>query len=434
MPFIKRYFIAGFMVADFDMRIFTNHAMIARLNSKGRKQLEMTQPIPSTDRKLKILISLLYYYPHLTGLTWHVQLVAEALVRRGHQVTVLTARYHQDLPRDTVRHNGVRVVRLWAPIRISRGMMMPAYPWALLQLMRQHDVVSIHTPMLETALVSLLAGMTGLKVIPTHHGDLVLPHSRSNRLITKIMFALYAFMAKRAPDIIGYSADYADNSYYLRPFRDKVKVIYPPICIPTPEPENVSGLRRQWQQSQGPIIGYSGRFVQEKRPDLLIRALEVINRQYPHAKIVFAGEYDIKYEDTWQRQQPLIQKFKPQLIFLGLVRDKQELADFYAACDVLVLPSDTECFALAQVEAMLCGTPVVMTDIPGGRVPVTVTGMGKLAQAGDWESIGAAVLDVLSNPDRYVKSRELIAACFSLEETVSRYEAIFREHARKPNG
>jgi len=83
---------------------------------------------------------------------------------------------------------------------------------------------------------------------------------------------------------------------------------------------------------------------------------------------------------------------------------------------------------------MLCGTPVVMTDIPGGRVPVTVTGMGKLAQAGDWESIGAAVLDVLSNPDRYVKSRELIAACFSLEETVSHYEDIFREHARKPNG
>ena len=385
------------------------------------------------ERRLKILISLLYYYPHLTGLTYYVQLIAEELARSGHQVTVLTSRYQQELPRDTVI-NGVRVVRLWAPIRISRGVIMPAYPWALARLLREHDVVSIHTPMLETALVSLLAGMAGVKVIPTHHGDLVLPESLMNRLIAKIMFAFYVFMARRAPSIIGPSHDYADNSYYLRPFLDKFEAIYPPIRIPKPDAENAAKLRRQWQHSDGPIIGYSGRFVQEKRPDLLIRALEVINRRHPKARIVFAGEYDILYENTWRRHQPLIDKFKPQLIFLGLVKDKQTLADFYAACDVLALPSDTECFALAQVEAMLCGTPVVMTDTPGGRVSVTVTGMGKLARPGDWQSIGETVVEVLENPDPYVKSREFIAGCFSFEETVNRYEAIFRQHARERHG
>src|SRR5690349_22492726 len=52
------------------------------------------------DKKLKILISLLYYVPHRTGLTIHVQRVAEELARRGHEVTVLTARYKQSLPRD----------------------------------------------------------------------------------------------------------------------------------------------------------------------------------------------------------------------------------------------------------------------------------------------------------------------------------------------
>ena len=385
------------------------------------------------ERRLKILISLLYYYPHLTGLTYYVQLIAEELARRGHQVTVLTARYRRDLPREAVMHNGVRVVRLWAPIRISRGVIMPAYPWALARLLRGHDVVSIHTPMLETALVSLLAGMAGAKVIPTHHGDLVLPAGLMNRLIAKIMFAFYAFMARRAPCVIG-GPDYADNSYYLRPFLDKFEAIYPPIRIPKPNAENAAKLRRQWRHADGPIIGYSGRFVQEKRPDLLIRALEVINRRYPKARVVFAGEYDIPYENTWRRHQPLIDKFKPQLIFLGLVEDKQTLADFYAACDVLALPSDTECFALAQVEAMLCGTPVVMTDTPGGRFPVTVTGMGKLARSGDWQSIGETVVEVLENPDRYVKSREFIASCFSFEETVDRYEAIFRQHARGRHG
>lgn len=392
----------------------------------------MTNQTHETDgRKLKILISLLYYFPHRTGLTAHVQAIAEELVRRGHEVTVLTARYDNDLHRDSVTHNGVRVVRLWAPIRISRGMLMPAYPWAMYFLMLKHDIVSIHTPMLETALVSLLAGLAGVKVIPTHHGDLVLPESPLNKFITKTMFAFYKFMAKRAPRVVAYSHDYADNSYYLQPFRDKVKVIYPPISIPEPNSENVAQLRQQWKDGDGPIIGYSGRFVQEKRPDLLIQALSVINTKYPNAKVVFAGEYDIKYEDTWERQQDLVKKYESQLIFLGLIKDKQGLADFYGACDIVVLPSDTECFALVQVEAMLCGTPMIMTDISGGRVPVTVTGMGKLAKQGDWQSIGEATIEVLDNLDSYVKSREFIEECFSFEETVNRYEQVFREHARR---
>jgi glycosyltransferase involved in cell wall biosynthesis len=106
------------------------------------------------------------------------------------------------------------------------------------------------------------------------------------------------------------------------------------------------------------------------------------------------------------------------------------LADFYAACDVVVLPSDTECFAITQVEAMLCGTPMVMTNIPGGRVPVQVTGMGKLAQQGSWESIGQAVVDILNEPEKYHKSREYIESCFSFKETVDCYEALFLKYAR----
>jgi glycosyltransferase involved in cell wall biosynthesis len=382
--------------------------------------------------KLKILISLLYYFPHRTGLTIHVQRVAEELVRRGHEVTVLTARHHISLPRDETMHNGVRIVRLWTPpIPISRGMIMPAFPWAAFGLMLEHDVVSIHTPMLETALVSVIAGLTGRKVIPTHHGDLILPGGFMNRFIVKTMFALYKFMAARAPRIIAYSDDYADHSYYLQPFRDKVEVIYPPINIPDADPARAKALHDEWSHEGGPVIGFSGRFVQEKRPDLLIRALDVINRTYPNARVVFAGEYEIAYENFWEENQHLVQQYRDQLIFLGLIPDAQDLANFYAACDVLALTSDSECFALVQVEAMLCGTPVVMTNTPGGRVPVTVTQMGKLAPVGDAQGIGEAIVEVLQNPDAYHKPREFIEEVFSFAETVDRYEETFRKYAVK---
>jgi len=383
-------------------------------------------------RKLRVLISLLYYYPHRTGLTIHVQSVAEELTHRGHDVTVLTARYQQDLPRDEEMLNGVRVVRLWVPpIYLSRGVVMPAFPWAAYLAMRQADIVSIHTPMLETALVSIIAQLAGVKVVATHHGDLVLPKGRVNRFIRDTMFNFYTFMARRAARLIGYSHDYAEHSYYLKPFLDKTSVIYPPVSMPAPRPEKVAELRAKWQYNGGPIIGYGGRFVEEKRPDLAIKALETINRTYPDARLIFAGEYEIAYETTWERHQVLVQKYKDQITFLGLLRDPQDMADFYAACDVVMLTSDTECFALVQVEAMLSGTPMVMTDIPGGRVPVKVTGMGRLAKQGDAESIGEAVVEILNNPEAYHKPRIEIESIFSFQETVDGYERIFYEHARK---
>lgn len=391
----------------------------------------MSADAASSPRQLQILMILTYYHPHLTGLTQHVRALAEALVQRGHAVTVLAARHSPSLPAGSERINGVRVVRLWAPISISRGLLMPGYPLALWQLLRQQDIVSIHTPLLETALVAWMAERQGRPVVPTHHGDLIMPRGLLNRLITRTMFAFYSYMARRAAAIVGYSDDYAEHSYYLQPFRDKVRAIMPPVIIPEPQPACVAAYRAQWQHEGGPLIGYSGRFVQEKRPDLLIRALEIINRKYPNARIVFAGETDIPYEDTWQQQQPLVQRFAPQLRFLGLLQDKQELANFYAACDLLALPSDSECFGLVQAEAMLCGTPVMMTDIPGGRVPVQVTGMGRLARAGDWRSMGAAIVAILDDLPAYTKPKAFIAELFSFEKTVDAYERLFRERARR---
>jgi len=83
------------------------------------------------------------------------------------------------------------------------------------------------------------------------------------------------------------------------------------------------------------------------------------------------------------------------------------------------------------VEAMLSGTPVVMANTPGGRVPVQVTGMGELAQIGDYRSIGETIVKVLQNRDSYAHTREQIEDCFSFQETVDQHEALYKEHAKR---
>jgi len=388
--------------------------------------------MPSSDRDVSpsILICLLYYVPHRTGLTLYVRQLAEGLAARGHRVTVLCAHHSTDTPLGESVENGVRVVRLWPlPFGISRGMILPGYPRALARLIREHDVVSVHTPMLETALIALAARAAGKRVVVTHHGDLVLPAGALNRIITTVMFAFYRTLAGAAPALVCHTLDYARHSEYLSPYLEKVVVIPPFVDVPAPDAERVRELRQAWAPGGGPVIGFAGRFVEEKRPDLLIRSLEVVNRAFPGARIVFAGQHQIPYESYWPRHQPLVDRFRDQLVFLGVVPSPQEMADFYAACDVLALPSDTECFALVQVEAMLCGTPVVMTDTPGGRVPVQLTGMGKIVPRDDWRALGEGIVEVLSDRGRFVRPVTEIERHFSAGVTIGRYEELFRRYA-----
>ncbi|HPV06096.1 MAG TPA: glycosyltransferase family 4 protein [Aggregatilineales bacterium] len=386
------------------------------------------------DNPLKILVALQYYVPHRTGLTLHVQYVAEALAARGHDVTVVTARYDPSLPRDEQVVNGVRVIRLWAPIRVTRGMVMPAYPYAAWKLVKMHDVVSIHTPMLETSIFGLYTRLLRKGLVITHHGDLILPQGAFNRFVEAFTFANYRVAGAAAHHIIAYSDDYADNSYYIAPFREKAIAVHPPVKLPAPDERRAAEMRAEWlagAPESARLIGYSGRFVEEKRPDVLIRALPAIQEKYPGTKIVFAGEYLIKYENFFERNADLIARHRDDLIFLGLLKDPKELASFYRAIDVLALPSDTECFALVQVEAMRCGTPVVATDIPGARVVVKKTGMGEIVPPRDPAAMAAAITRVLDQPERYIKSLSAIDEVFGFEKTVDMYEKLLRSAAEQ---
>jgi glycosyltransferase involved in cell wall biosynthesis len=376
-------------------------------------------------KPLKILIATQYYLPHRTGFTLHIKRIAEALAQRGHHVTVVCARHDMHLPRDEQVINGVRVIRLWAPIRISRGMLMPMCPWAAARLVQMHDVVSLHTPTLETALYALYTQLWHKGLVITHHGDLLLPAGRFNRFIEWFVYGLYRIAARYAHRVLAYSQDYADHSYYLKLVRAKTSVVYPPTMMPEPNAQAAANLRSRLLEgasTNARVIGFAGRFVEEKRPDILIAALPLVHEQYPGTRIVFAGQYDIHYEKYYQKQLSLIGQYQEHLVFLGMLDDEQTLADYYAACDVLALPSDSDCFALVQVEAMRCGTPVVATDIPGGRVPVLETGMGVLVPPRDPEALARAIIDVLAQREAYVKPSAEIDAVFSFRETVDRYE------------
>lgn len=379
-------------------------------------------------RGMKVLSCLTYYWPHRTGLTLYAQRVAEALAQRGHEVTVLTSRFKPGLPRKQWL-NGVQVLRLRPYLSISRGVVMPGFPWAAYQLIAKHDVVNIHTPILEASLVAFLARRLGKRLVITHHGDLMLPAGLLNRSIETVMLLNYRYAAFTAHTIIANSIDYAEHSTYLAPYRHKMRHVYPAVAPNSPSESGGRALRELVNPKGGPIVGYAGRLVEEKRADILLRAIPYIRKSLPDAKVAFAGEYHMFYEKFYERCVPLIERNKPYLHFFGLIEDDQVLTDFYSACDVLAIPSDSDCFGMVQVEAMLCGTPVVVTNIPGLRDPVTHTGMGEIVPRRNPRALAEAVVRVIKNRERYVKPRETILETFSFERTIDSYVEILSQAA-----
>ncbi|HSD10058.1 MAG TPA: glycosyltransferase [Candidatus Binatia bacterium] len=375
---------------------------------------------------MNLLVILSYYHPHWTGLTAHAQRVAEGMVARGHRVTVLTLQHEPSLrPEETV--NGVQVVRVKPIARVSRGMIAPSFPAAAVRLIAAHDVVQIHTPLLESLLVALLCRVARRPLVLTHHGDLVMPAGAGNRIIERTVSAFMSHAARLADRVTAYSRDYAENSDFLSASYPKLSYIYPPVEIPEPDRDAAARWRRELGLEGKKLVGFAGRFVEEKGFDYLLRAIPRLVAAEPTAHLVYAGDHRVVYERFYDRCKPLLDAYADRISFLGLLRDRERLASFYAMCDALALPSRTDCFGLVQVEAMLCGTPVVAADIPGAREPVRLTRMGRLVPPHDPEALTDALIAVMREPVRYRRSPQEIRAHFSIDRTLDEYESLFRD-------
>jgi glycosyltransferase involved in cell wall biosynthesis/ubiquinone/menaquinone biosynthesis C-methylase UbiE len=372
---------------------------------------------------LKILTILTYYRPHWTGLTRHAVSIAEGLAARGHSVTALATRHDPSLAGQEVL-DGVRVIRLQPVARFSRGLIAPAFPFVARRLIQEHDVVHIHTPLPESLLVAWLCRLMGRPFVMTHQGDLVLPAGVVNQAIQSIGTASMVRTEKLATRITTFTRDYAEHSEFLRPFLDKTTFLYPPIRVPEPNREAAAAWRAELGLADRALVGFAGRFVEEKGFDQLLRAIPELASREPRIHLAYAGELNIGYERFYDRCKPLVEAHRDRITFLGLLEDRQQLADFYAMCDIFVVPSRTDCFAGVQVESMLCGTPVVCSDIPGAREAVRVTGMGKLARSDEPRYLADAIVQTLGERPRYALLADEVRARFAPNRLLDGYERV----------
>ncbi|MFM2310613.1 MAG: hypothetical protein RLY87_2735 [Chloroflexota bacterium] len=380
---------------------------------------------------MRVLVALTYYRPYTSGLTIYAERLAVGLAARGHHVTVLTSQYDSSLPREEVL-NGVHVVRVPVAARISKGVIMPTFGIEATRLALSHDVLSLHMPQFDAPGLALRGRLLGKPVVLTYHCDLQLPPGAFNRIVDRVVQIANHAAGALATRIVAYTDDFATHSPFLSHFKAKVEIIPPPVEIPDTTQADIDAFKQRYNLT-GPVIGMAARLAAEKGVEVLLDAMPRIIAAHPDARVLFAGPFEqVLGEEAYARRlAPLFEKYRNNWTFLGTL-SQRELATFFHVCNVITVPSlnSTESFGLVQVEAMLCGTPSIASNLPGVRQPPTQTGMGLVVPIGDSAALGDAILTILNDPERFHRSRDEISARFSTDRTVTAYEALFQRLSR----
>ncbi len=379
---------------------------------------------------MKILFSISYYHPYVSGLTLAAARWAEALARSGETVSVLTMRHEKKL-RARERISSVSVTRASWIAKVSKGFI--SFDWLVKswRLAGEHDVTVINLPQFEGIIPALAAKAQGKRVIAIYHCEIVLPHGGINSIIQSLLEVSNFGSLWLADTVITYTKDYARHSRLLGLLtmykKRSVTAIVPPIPH-LRKKKTLTDLFRRRIGTPQIVIGVAARLAEEKGMEYLFRAIPLL-RDLLHTdsfKVVIAGPTDPVGEASYkQRIMKLVRTYKKQVVFLGEIAP-HEMGSFYAMIHMLVLPSvnSTEAFGLVQAEAMLAGIPVVASDLPGVRVPVAKTGMGIVVPPEDSTALARAIAAICKTPDMYTKQTRIMRNYFSAPRSLNAFRRI----------
>lgn len=364
---------------------------------------------------MRILITLTYYHPYISGLAKYAKKLAECLSEEGKDVKVLTMKYAGYL-KGIEKTKGVTIVRANPLFKVGKGFLSVDWAGKALTGVIGADVVIINLPQPEALLPALWAKLLSKKIIVIYHCDVVLPGSKHGVWITRIIDGIHRLIINSATHVVTNTEDYAKNSRVLIDYLDKLTYIYP--LVEKQFSPIKAGVKNKW------IIGFVGRMAQEKGLEYLLETIPLLTREGWNIEVRVVGpKWTAGEEDYKNKITRMMEKHHKKAKLLGQL-DGEQLIRFYRDIDVLVLPSlnSTESFGMVQMEAMMSGVPVVATDIPGVRTAVAKTGMGILVKPKDSKGLADAIIKVFSNVDNYKSKQKSAIAEFDISKGLEKYE------------
>jgi len=319
---------------------------------------------------------------------------ARSLARLGHEVTVYTAAAGGA---STVEAGEVTVRRLRTLARVGNAPLTPH----LLGL-SGYDIVHLHYPFIFGAeIVLVLSRLRNWPYVLTYHNDLISPGLKG------LLFSAYERLwagplMRSAEKLIVTSWGGAISSHVLGPLIQSAPSHFREIPngvdmgLFSPATRDVRFLDQLGVPREHPVILFVGSMDSAHHPkggvSVLLEALARLGDS--NVVTLFVGGGD-KIGAYAARAAEL--GLGDRVRFLGAVPN-EALPPIYAAADLVVQPSLLfEPFGLVAVEAMACGRPVIVSDLPGVRNVVSDAGGGLLAAPGDVSDLAAKIQSLLAN-------------------------------------
>lgn len=348
-----------------------------------------------------------FYYPHWTGIAQVATTLAQEYALKGKNVTVVTTRLDTTQSNYAVE-NKVHVYREPYIFKISRTNYSITTLYRFLLLVQQQDIIFIHSPHSNILFLSLIAKLFRKKLYIYQHGDLILPSQTGNRLTNfgiQKLYDIVTFLSYLCADtIMTQTKDYAKHSRLMKYFLYKFQPYIFSIRPFTKKSNSIIVKKLRLLKKQHLLVGFAGRFVEEKGFDILLDAIPIISAKNSKIFFIFAGAMKIPYERFYEKNIQKINAVKSKIINLGLL-DDSGLKAFYENIDCFVIPSRSDCFPYTQIEAMKFGVPLVTTNIPGARMLIKETGFGILVKPNNPQKLADGIISLLKKKDTIRKKK-----------------------------
>ena len=362
--------------------------------------------------------------------------MARAVARRGHDVAICTTNWAstgvEPVPiKVPLQQDGVNVT--YFPVHFPR-FWKPSLPMigALRRDLPGFDVVHLHSIYLfHDWLGGRLCRRFGVPYIVRPHGMLdpyIRKHHRGRK---RLMELLFQDRVLRHAAAVHYTSDVERE--ISQPFDGGAPARIVPLGVNLAGFESLPPAERffeRFPETRGRrIVLFLSRLHFKKGLDLLIPAFARATSEDPSLHLVIAGPDDGMLDQckAWARRDGVADKVS----FTGMLRGEDKLAAF-AAASVFALPSYSENFGIAVVEAMAAGLPVVISDQvniwrevqQGGGALVVRCEEHKLALA-----LSTVLRDAALAADMAGKARATVNRLYRWDNVAASLEAMYEEVA-----